>query len=63
MAIHTSAIFYRRGIPNTYNNFAFVAQTNNRIPAPLSLYLRNYQFFNRNISNVINGYQTLPWRK
>ena len=47
MALHTSAIFYRRGIPNTYNNFAFVAQTNNRIPATLSLYLRNYQFFNR----------------
>jgi len=51
MAIHTSAITYRRGIPNNYNNFFFVAQANNIIPIPLSKYLRGYQFYNRNIIN------------
>ena len=42
MAIHTSAITYRRGIPNSYNNFYFVAQTNNAIPSPMTGYLRGY---------------------
>ena len=50
MAIHTSAITYRRGIPNGYNNFYFVAQANNTIPAPMSLYLRGYNFYNRNFT-------------
>lgn len=63
MAIHTSAIFYRRGIPNSYNNFAFVAQANNTIPAPLNLYLKNFQFYNRNITRFTSGTQTLPWKK
>jgi hypothetical protein len=58
MAIHTSAITYRRGIPNNYNNFYYVAQSNNIIPNPLSLYLRNYHFYNRNINN--NRYRW-PW--
>ena len=62
MAIHTSAIFYRRGIPNNYNNFAFVAQANNVIPAPLSLYIRNFKFYNRNITPFTSGFQTFPWR-
>ena len=47
MAIHTSAITYRRGVPNVRNNFFYVAQANNAIPAPMSLYLQNYQFHNR----------------
>jgi hypothetical protein len=51
MAIHTSAITYRRGIPNNYHNFYLVSQANNTIPVPLSLYLRNYNFYNRNITN------------
>ena len=51
MAIHTSAITYTRGIPKTATNFFFVAQANNTIPAPMGLYLRNYQFYNRNIIN------------
>lgn len=51
MAIHTSAITYRRGLPNGYNNFYFVAQANNIVPAPMNLYLRGYQFYNRNIIN------------
>ena len=44
MAIHTSAITYRRGIPNNYTNFYLVSQANNVIPAPMNLYLRGYQF-------------------
>jgi hypothetical protein len=63
MAIHTSAIFYRRGIPNSYSNFAFVAQANNIIPSPISSFIHNYQFYNRNKLVFINGHQTLPWRK
>jgi hypothetical protein len=63
MAIHTSAIFYRRGVPNTANNFAFVAQSNNTIPVPLNLYLRNFNFYNRKVSNQINGRQRWPWSK
>ena len=47
MAIHTSAITYRRGIPNGYHNFYFVAQANNVIPAPMSKYMQGYSFYNR----------------
>ncbi len=60
MPIHTSAITYRRGIPNSYNNFYFVAQANNIIPAPMSSYLRGYQFYNRNIINPSRS--RWPWR-
>ena len=63
MAIHTSAITYRRGIPNGYHNFFFVAQTNNIVPAPMELYIKNFNFYNRNIVYAINGYQALPWKK
>jgi hypothetical protein len=52
MAIRTSAIFYGRGIPKNCNNFAFVAQTNNTVVVPLNKYLKNYQFYNRNIINT-----------
>jgi hypothetical protein len=60
MAIHTSAITYRRGISNSHNNFYFVAQANNTIPSPMSLYLKGYQFNNRNIIN--NSNYRWPWR-
>jgi len=60
MAVRTSAITYRRGIPNNYNNFYFVAQANNIIPAPLSRYIGGYQFYNRNISNPSRN--RWPWR-
>ena len=63
MAIHTSAITYRRGIPNGYNNFYFVAQANNTIPSPMSLYLKGYSFFNRTARTPLFGYKTLPWSK
>jgi hypothetical protein len=60
MAIHTSAMTYRRGIPDGYTNFFFVAQTNNTVIAPMSTYLRNYQFRNR---NIVNGSRNRwPWR-
>jgi len=60
MAIHTSAITYRRGIPNNYNNFFFVAQANNIIPVPMDKYLRGFQFYNRNIINPNRN--RWPWR-
>ena len=60
MAIHTSAITYRRGIPSGYNNFYFVAQANNVVPAPMSKYLNGYQFYNRNAINPSN--YRWPWR-
>lgn len=63
MAIHTSRVFYSRGIPTSYKNFAFVAQANYTIPSPMSSYLKGYVFYNRNITNNVSGYLTLPWRK
>ena len=63
MAIHTSANTYRRGIPNGYNNFFFVSQTNNTIPAPMSLYIKGFNFYNRNISYATTGRQVYPWSK
>ena len=62
MAIRTSAITYSRGIPKGYHNFYFVAQANNAVIRPMSLYLRGYQFYNRNFSNATSGMRTLPWR-
>jgi hypothetical protein len=59
MAIHTSAITYRRGIPNNCNNFFFVAQANNAIPAPISLYLKHFQFSMRNYKNPTTD--LWPW--
>ena len=63
MAIHTSANTYRRGIPNGYNNFYFVAQANNTIPAPMTLYIKSFKFYNRNVAYATSGRQTYPWRK
>ena len=59
MAIHTSAITYRRGIPNGYNNFYFVAQANNTVLSPMSKYLKGYQFYNRNVTN--SSYYRWTW--
>ena len=61
MAIHTSAITYRRGLPNNYNNFFYVSQANNTIISPMSQYLKSYQFYNRNITNVTSGRRALVW--
>jgi len=58
MAIRTSAITYRRGIPNNYNNFYFVVQANNTIPSPMSRYLNGYQFYNRTVTNTSYRW---PW--
>jgi len=62
MAIHTSAITYSRGIPKDYNNFFFVAQANNSIVQPMTLYIRSYQFYNRNNSPATSGFRTMNWR-
>lgn len=59
MAIHTSAITYRRGVPNNYTNFYFISQANNVIPSPMNLYLRGYNFYNRNITNLSSD--RWPW--
>ena len=61
MAIHTSAIFYRRGVPNNNNNFAFVAQANNTVISPMSRYLKGYNFYNRVYINP-NVKKPYPWR-
>ena len=62
MAVHTSAIFYSRGIPRNHSNFAFVAQTNNTIIVPFSLYKKRYSFYNRNIiNNNIRRGALFPW--
>jgi hypothetical protein len=52
MAIRTSAIFYRRGIPSSNNNFGFVAQTNNNVFVPMNKYLKGYNFYNRQPVNT-----------
>ena len=60
MAIHTSAITYRRGVPDGYTNFFFVSQANNTIVSPMTRYLRGYNFYNRNITNQSTN--RWPWR-
>jgi hypothetical protein len=60
MAIRTSAITYRRGVPNGYSNFFWVAQTNNNIPVPMDKYLKGRTFYNRNVINTSN--YRWPWR-
>ena len=60
MTIRTSAIFYGRGVPKNANNFAFVAQTNNTVTVPMSKYLRQFQFVNRNIIHPDVISQILP---
>ena len=64
MGIRTSAIFYRRGLPNSYNNFAFVSQSNFTIIAPMSKYVKGYNFYNRrplNTNNRIYRGALYPW--
>ena len=60
MAIKTSANTYRRGIPNGYTNFFWVAQANNDIPVPMDKYLKGHTFYNRNITTT-SKYRW-PWR-
>jgi len=62
MAIHTSAIVYKRGIPNNYTNFFFVAQANNSIPVPTSKYLKVNSLYNRTIVNSVSRRNTWPWK-
>jgi hypothetical protein len=62
MAIHTSAITYSRGLPKNYYSFFFVAQANNTIISPLSKYLKEYSFYNRDVTNTSAGVN-FAWRK
>ena len=60
MPIRTSANTYFRGIPKDYpGNFMLVAQTNNTVIAPMGLYLKSYQFYNRKYTNVQAN--RFPW--
>jgi hypothetical protein len=61
MAIHTSSNTYTRGIPKNYSTFFLVAQTNNTIQVPMHRYIRQYSFYNRNITNTRNRRNTYPW--
>ena len=50
----TSASFYRRGVPNSFNGFAQLAQANYSIVQPTYLFIANTNFFNRNMHSIIN---------
>lgn len=61
MGIRTSAITYTRGVPKQNQaNFFLVAQSNYNVVAPISKYLKNYSFYNRNI--VPNLPKLYPWQ-
>ena len=60
MAIRTSAITYRRGIPNNYYNFYYISQYNYNIINNMSSYLKGYNFYNRNTMSSSN--YRWPWR-
>lgn len=60
MPVRTSANFYRRGVPNSYSNFAFVAQTNSNVSVPTSSYIKGFQLYNRNVVNT-NVKNPWPW--
>ena len=51
----TSASFYRRGVPNSFNGFAQLAQANYSIVQPTYLFIANTNFFNRNMYNTIHS--------
>ena len=50
MGVRTSAIAYTRGVPKQNQaNFFLMAQSNYNVVVPISKYLNNYSFINRNI--------------
>jgi hypothetical protein len=51
MGVRTSANFYRRGIPNSYSNFALVSQSNFNVVNPINKFIANTNFFNRNFTS------------
>jgi len=63
MAIHTSSITYTRGIPKNYNNFFLIAQANNTIIQPMSLYMNKFNYYNRNVTPTTSTRYTFPWKK
>ena len=53
MPVRTTANFYRRGVPNAYNNFAHVASGNYSVGQPTGAKI-NYGFFNSQFNSIIN---------
>ena len=51
--VRTSSNFYRRGIPNSYSNFALVAQSNFAIVNPINKFIANTNFLNRSFNIII----------
>ena len=50
MGVRTSAIAYTRGVPKQNQaNFFLMAQSNYNVVVPISKYLNNYSFYNRNV--------------
>jgi hypothetical protein len=61
MGVRTSAITYSRGIPKENQaNFFYNAQSNYNVVVPMSKYLQNYSFYNRNV--VPNLPKLYTWR-
>ena len=55
MPVRTSANFYRRGVPNAYNNFGYVASGNYSVGHPTGAKI-NYGFFNCSLMRLLcNG--------
>jgi hypothetical protein len=53
MPVRTTANFYRRGVPNAYNNFGYVASGNYSVGHPTGAKI-NYGFFNSQFNSIIN---------
>lgn len=53
--VRTSAIFYRRGIPNSRHVFGAYTLANFVVPQPTSLFIKGYRStnFNNNFRDVI----------
>ena len=53
MPVRTTANFYRRGVPNAYNNFGYVASGNYSVGQPTGAKIP-YGFFNSQFNAIIN---------
>ncbi len=52
MPVSTGAIFYRRGVPNTFKDFGKLASANYTVGQPTALKI-NSAFFQTNFTNII----------
>ncbi len=53
MPVRTNNNFYRRGVPNVFNNFGYVASGNYTVGQPTALKI-SYNFFQSQFNSVIN---------